>query len=410
MTMAADILPECLIQKILSFLSFKEATKMSIVSKTWMQAWSTLSNLKFIVHRRKGDIQIVDTIMERYRDGEVLIEKFELSKLFGDSHPVFPLVDKWLDIALQNGVKDLILNYTSYPTPIFAILRAKSLRKLILKSCPLLPLSLTNGVVNSKSLRKLSLSYVKLDEIMLQTLLNSFPSIVSFMFEYCSGLETIELVNLQKIKSVSLKVLRIWDSGGIWEIDAPNLVSFEYMGKLIPQLRIARQLEHSNVILYGLDNVNTDWFYKLRKFLSSSNSWFKVTLYIFEYTEIKMEHLLQQHHRVATHQVDILEVNRQGQNRECSSFVDALVWSCLPRRLSLQRTPEMFTIYIDRLMHMKKTIQSTSHGSSNPWYSQLKDVKAYKSDWKMESWYPVEHKSEELTAMNLDTYSILLDW
>ncbi|WMV47114.1 hypothetical protein MTR67_040499 [Solanum verrucosum] len=184
------------------------------------------------------------------------------------------------------------------------------------------------------------------------------------MFEYCSGLETIELVNLQKIKSVSLKVLRIWDCGGIWEIDAPNLVSFEYMGKLIPQLRIARQLEHSNVILYGLDNVNTDWFCKLRKFLSSSNSWFKVTLYIFEYTEIKMEHLLQQHHRVATHQVDVLEVNRLGQNRECSSFVDAL-----------------------------NTIQSTSHGRSNPWYSQLKDVKAYKSDWKEESWYPVEHKS-----------------
>uniref|UniRef100_M1DS72 Uncharacterized protein n=1 Tax=Solanum tuberosum TaxID=4113 RepID=M1DS72_SOLTU len=165
------------------------------------------------------------------------------------------------------------------------------------------------------------------------------------MFEYCSGLETIELVNLQKIKSVSLKVLRIWDCVGIWEIDAPNLVSFEYMGKLIPQLRIARQLEHSNVILYGLDNV------------------------------------------------DVLVVNRLGQNRECSSFVDALVWSCLLRRLSLQRTPEMFTVYIDRLMHMKNTIQSTSHGRSNPWYSQLKDVKAYKSDWKEESWYPVEHKN-----------------
>ncbi|KAG5587004.1 hypothetical protein H5410_047438 [Solanum commersonii] len=110
-----------------------------------------------------------------------------------------------------------------------------------------------------------------------------------------------------------------------------------------------------------------------------------------------MEHQLQQHHRVATHQVDVLEVNRLGQNRECSSFVEVLEWSCLPRRLSLQRTPEMFTVYIDRLMHMKNTIQSTSHGSSNPWYSQLKDVKAYKSDWKEESWYPVEHKSIDKT-------------
>lgn len=59
-------------------------------------------------------------------------------------------------------------------------------------------------------------------------------------------------------------------------------------------------------------------------------------------------------------------------NREYPSFVDDLVWSSQPRRLNLQLTREMATVFIDRLMHMKNSIHSTSHGS-NPCYSQLKE-------------------------------------
>ncbi|KAG5598530.1 hypothetical protein H5410_029900 [Solanum commersonii] len=95
------------------------------------------------------------------------------------------------------------------------------------------------------------------------------------------------------------------------EIDAPNLVSFEYTGKQIPEFRIARQLEHSKISLYRLDNINAEWFCKLRRFLSKSTaaSWSQVSIRFEECTEIKMKHL-QQHYRVgATIQVDVLEVN-----------------------------------------------------------------------------------------------------
>ncbi|OIT33257.1 hypothetical protein A4A49_52653 [Nicotiana attenuata] len=54
------------------FLSIKESIKMSILSKTWLQAWSTLPNLKFI----ESD---------------------------SPSREVFPLIDRWLGIALQDG-------------------------------------------------------------------------------------------------------------------------------------------------------------------------------------------------------------------------------------------------------------------------------------------------------------------
>lgn len=50
-TETADVLPECVIRKILCFLSFKEATQMSVVSKTWFRAWLTHFNLKFHISR-----------------------------------------------------------------------------------------------------------------------------------------------------------------------------------------------------------------------------------------------------------------------------------------------------------------------------------------------------------------------
>ncbi|WMV47480.1 hypothetical protein MTR67_040865, partial [Solanum verrucosum] len=92
--------------------------------------------------------------------------------------------------------------------------------------------SLSSGVVNCKSLRNVFLSH------------------------HCSG-------NLGKIKSDSLKVLKIHQRGGTWEIDAPNLVSLDYMGNQIPELKIARestQLEHSEITLQCLSNLNAAWF------------------------------------------------------------------------------------------------------------------------------------------------------
>ncbi|KAG5587521.1 hypothetical protein H5410_047955 [Solanum commersonii] len=252
----ADILPECVIRKILCFLSFKESAQLSILSKTWLQAWLTHPNLNVTVDYHGNNLDIVDNIMKRYRDGIIPIEKFELSH-FDSSSQGFPLIDKWFDIALQNGVKDLAFNvpkYSSYRLPIFKILATKSLRELVMWGCHLKRTSLSSGVVNCNSLRLLSLSYVTLGEKMLQTLLNSCPLIVSFVCDYCDGLEKIELVNLQNIKSISiwkgrnqhvkiqaptLEHLSYFsvpkESSMLDMLDVPNLVSLEYKGDQIPE-------------------------------------------------------------------------------------------------------------------------------------------------------------------------------
>ncbi|KAK4732162.1 hypothetical protein R3W88_025150 [Solanum pinnatisectum] len=320
-------------------------------------------------------MKIVDDIMGRYRDGKIPIEKFELSDdrlFFENSHEVLlvPMIDKWLDIVLTNGVKDLTIS--SYPLFIFAILALKSVRKLVLESCILLP----SVVVNCNSLRKLSLSYVRLvDENMLQTLLNSCPLIESFIFEYCKGLETM---NPQKIKSVSLKFLKI--------------------RFYIPQLKIvreSRQLKYSRIVLQCLDsdNVNAAWFCKLRKFLSNSISWSEVLIESYRCNDINIQNL-QLDHKDSNPHVDVLNVII-WKNGESPTFVDALVWSCQPRRLNVHSTREKITFFIDHLMYMKNLI------------------KAYKFDRKKESWHPVEHKSGELATTNSEMWDwcyFLLDW
>ncbi|MCD7452646.1 hypothetical protein HAX54_017706 [Datura stramonium] len=391
-----DVLPSCLIYKILCYLPFKEATQMSILSKTWLQAWLTHPNLEF--EFGVPYMKIVDAIMERYRDKKIPIEKFELSDSSSSSSRGFPLIDKWIDIALQNGVKDLVFKVADVSLPIFTILAAKCLRELVLEGCTLMP----TGVVKCNSLRKLSLSYVGLDEDMLRTLLNSCPLIVSLVFEYCSGVGRIELLNLEKIKSVSistqsnllvkiraptlehlsysgylsygldvdecqnltsldlsymwtsggsleylisrlqsLKVLKIQYFEGIAEINSPNLVSFEYIGDQIPGLKIARdsrKLKHSEIVLHCYDYLNIDaWFCKLRNFLSNSTSWSQVSLYFPKCNEINMKDLQLLHNRsIAAPQVDVLDVYIPCQNEEyCPTFVQALLWSCHPTRLNL---------------------------------------------------------------------------
>ncbi|KAM3327052.1 hypothetical protein P3S67_002178 [Capsicum chacoense] len=459
----ADILPECLIQRILCFLSYKEEVKMSILSKTWLEASLTLPNLKFTVDHSNGNMKIVaDNIMDRYRKGKIAIEKFELgttpSRDNYVSSRVLSHIDKWLDIAIQNGVKDLVLTPGSHRLPIFTILAAKSLRELVLEYCNLMPVSLSSGVVNCNSLRKLSLLNVKLDENMHKTLLNSCPVIVSLILRYCAGLENIELLNLQKIKSVSiqkcknqhvkieastlehfsyssfffkgldvfecqnlkslelperfstlksrsLKILKLRAFFGVMETDTPNLVSIEYEGCQIPELKFARESikpKHSKILL-SLDNdVNATWFGKLMKFLSNSISWSQVSI---KCNTIKMNDW-HPDYRVAAPQVDVLNLNIRS-FRDCPAFVEAFLLSCYPRRLNLCSSIQMNKFFINRLMYMKKVSHPAYHERKH-WNRKLKEIKAFDVNNK-----PLQLKSEKRVIRSpterKEVY-FLLDW
>lgn len=486
-TSSADKVPVCLVRKILCYLSYPEASRMRILSKTWLQAWSDLPNLEFGVNSGKS-ITIVDEITKRYKDENIPIEKFHFHNFTKPDH-IFPLIDRWLDIALQNGVRDVVYrdvrHSTSYPFPVFKFLESKYLRELILTGCDLMHVSLfsVSHVATCHSLRKLSLSCVRINMIMLQILLYCCPFIVDLTIEHCTGLKNIELWNLRYIRSLtirihqpiiihapalehlsyssyslkylniveyenlksleisctdisdrylnhlisvpyclesllvtdnsiekfdicrheSLRVLKIRNSKIIGSIDAPNLVSFEYKGCVIPQLKFVQnsgQLKHSQIILDPLYNLDAAWFFKLRKFLSDSISWSQVTLCFLKCNEIDLKDF-QLHCRDATPKIDVLDVKFLAPTCECSRFVDALLWSCRPRKINLQSTSGMFACFIDRLMHMKNL--SHKHGI-------LREAKVYQFDQKSQSW---QHKRGELsirTTSKSEKYFFLLDW
>ncbi|KAK4732758.1 hypothetical protein R3W88_025746 [Solanum pinnatisectum] len=321
--------------------------------------------------------------MERYRDGKIPKEKFELSKSFVNSE-VGRLIDKWFHIALQNGVKYFVFGayrFPLYPTPIFKILAAKSLRELVLNECDLMHyVSLFSCVTNCKSLRNLSLNKVV----------------------ECQSLKSLDLSYVTMSDGFLHSLISRFQS---LEIDISNLVSLVYIGDQIPQLKMARelrQLKHSKIVLtFGNNDINATWFCKLRKLLSNLTSWSQVSLYFSECNEITMKKL-QRNHTVATPHVDVLNVNIL-----CPTFMDALLWSCHPRRLYLQSTAKIKKCFIDHLMHLKNSRHSTSHGSK-PRYSQLKDIKAF--DGKNQ---PFELRSGELaikTLMEGENVYFLLDW
>ncbi|XP_049406026.1 uncharacterized protein LOC125869597 [Solanum stenotomum] len=485
-----DNFSESLIHKIFSYLSYEDAANSSLLSKTWLQAWLTQPSLKFKVEYGKGNNnrKIVDKIMERYKEEKYPIDKFELDITSSHYHHAlaFPRIDNWLDIALQSGVKDVVckVDVPSYPFPISAFLASKSLRELVLTGCDIMSLSLSSDHqwMNCRSLRKLSLSNVRLDHNVLQTLVNCCPLIVDLMIEKCSLLTKIELRNLQNIKSViyisstcqissveiqtptlehlsisksiialdiiecqnlkslklslmsisqgfldhlistsqnleilildfvygelherfnicksqSLKVLRIDGCKDIREIDASNLVSFDYVGYEIPELKItnvSNQLKNSQTYLscYN-DSSDEEWFCKLRKFLSNLTSWSQVSLHIGKCNDINMKDL-GLHPRVT--QVLVLDIDmRYNDVRTCPNFVDALLWSCHPKRLNLLSAVETITCFMDRLKNS----------------SQLKEVKAFKFISENEH---VEVDREDLAMMTrteIDRIFFLLDW
>ncbi|KAF3660074.1 hypothetical protein T459_31130 [Capsicum annuum] len=398
--------------------------------------------------------------MQRYRDSKIPIDKFEISNCCFNFEFSYRM-DKWIDVALQNGVKGIVygspnLCIPSYCFPIIKVLAAKYLRELVLNNCDIMCVSLSSGAENCHSLRKLSLSDVWLDENVLQAIPNSCPLIVSLILKtptlehlsfsnYSSeNLDIVECQNLKSLelseveisdgffdnlisKSQSLKVLKIQYCSGIREIDtsnlevlkivncsgirvidSSNLVSLEYIGAQIPQLKKtseSSQLKHSKIVLHDNNYIDVAWFRKLRNFLSNLTSSSQVLIGIYQFDDINIKGTqLQQ--KYVTPKVDILNI--EFLREECPTFVDALVWSCHPKRLNLFTTPEMTKCFIDCLMDMKSPIHSSSQRPKNK--SRLKELKAFDREDQLLQLKSAKQAIRTLRKRKTWELYFLLDW
>ncbi|KAL3506445.1 hypothetical protein ACH5RR_031827 [Cinchona calisaya] len=200
-------LPQPIIHHILSFLEPKEEAKTSLLSKAWLSRWNTRPILHFIYSHDWGssydtDIQVIKTIHENFMNCiDTTLLRYHHQKNGIDTLNLrlynFPFVspddaDRWLQIAVENGVKRLsirIYNYYVLPQTVF----------------------------EAKSLLELSLSKCRLHHHLIQII-------------RCRGLANIKATKLQKLKRFSVTLEEI--SGSV-EVEAPSLEDFNYDLKLL---------------------------------------------------------------------------------------------------------------------------------------------------------------------------------
>ncbi|XP_074281371.1 uncharacterized protein LOC141606220 [Silene latifolia] len=189
-------LPEFILHSILSNLDTKEVYRTSVLSKRWYDVWSSVPVLDFQSRYYKKEywnclfhgasvnddviqsfLGFIDRTMQRYDTRKYRIRKLHLELPRADEK-IELLVDKWLRIAVQNQVEELLIRnfpFCSRETPFYRLpeilFRAKSLKDLHCSSV-VLPYYETMELI---SLEYLTLLLDTVDTDLLQRIISFCP-------------------------------------------------------------------------------------------------------------------------------------------------------------------------------------------------------------------------------------------
>jgi hypothetical protein len=133
-------LPKHIIGCILSFLPAKEAVRTSILSKTWNNVWTFISELKFddMEHyssnkiRKTRFVDFVDMILIHLLS-RANIQSFSLALSWARD---YSLINKWINVVLTFRIKKLCVDLKKEHTiPSNSFFQCKSLEELVLNRC-----------------------------------------------------------------------------------------------------------------------------------------------------------------------------------------------------------------------------------------------------------------------------------
>ncbi|XP_026460147.1 F-box/LRR-repeat protein At3g58930-like isoform X2 [Papaver somniferum] len=195
-------LPNALIHHILSFMDMKYVVQTSVLSKRWIDVWTTMSTLNFnsyqFLTRENGvsEIQIgsfANFINEIFiLRGDSSINKFhvdwneETHKPRTHTIPISNHMNTWIIAAVRHAVQDLSVQIRSRASMILrlphCLLNSQSLTKLVLKHQPnYTKISLPNSM-SLPRLKLLSLSMFYVEEVkLLNELISSCPVLESLI-------------------------------------------------------------------------------------------------------------------------------------------------------------------------------------------------------------------------------------
>lgn len=213
-------LPEIVLHYILSFLPYKQVVQMSVLSKTWEEAWRTYPVFEidrsildqkwydrkdFLGTRLKVLNRLEQTLRNRFCKYIVPMDDFKIDlDLYKD--PEFAsFVDRCVCYAIGSDVKRMKLHFDNRDDrwclpPI--VLCAKSIEVLDLKGCKLeLP---RRNVVKLYCLRKLCLSEVFVEGHIVNSLFASCPLIEEVSIGDCQGIEAIDLIAHERLNDIEI--------------------------------------------------------------------------------------------------------------------------------------------------------------------------------------------------------------
>ena len=221
-------LPEPIIQHIMSFLTYKDAAKMSVLSKHFASAWNCFPSISFdetlnmgSCARLKGKprldkfLSYVSGFLSR-RPPRIALNFFCFSCNLEDSYEQ-PIngIDSAIRYATENKVKELKLDIVGR-------------QKFKFQAHYNLPMK----VFSAHSITVLSLKGFMLE--LPQNLTLNCPSIKELNLEKCKGMQTLKISG-EKLKIVVIELCQGLDKV---EIDASNLESFSFGGEAHSSCRI----------------------------------------------------------------------------------------------------------------------------------------------------------------------------
>ncbi|KAK7255061.1 hypothetical protein RIF29_28463 [Crotalaria pallida] len=252
-------LPQSILHDILSRLPDEDATRTSVLSKAWYDAWSTLPFLVFDesrcgipeisddvsdeVHWLLGKFEFIGMVtatLLRFACNRLAIRKFKLLIKTWTPPDMLSRLDNWMKLACESGVEELqldngfdVLRENVNPRPSFTfkgfaplplcVLQAKSLIKLSLSWDFSIDEAFLNHPIKFSALQELSLSQVYVgDGKVIENVISSCPLIEAIELTRCSGLKSVSIRGLPKLKRVFIVGIEEVD------IDAPSLEDLLY--------------------------------------------------------------------------------------------------------------------------------------------------------------------------------------
>ncbi|GMP58936.1 hypothetical protein CsSME_00022418 [Camellia sinensis var. sinensis] len=240
-----SMLTDSLLTHILSFLPIEDAIKTDVLSKRWQYLWTTLPSLLF----RLPYPDSVDTIREfvTFVDKTlVLCNSSKIKKFVVDfkyDSRFSSNVNLWTRFATRNAAEKLHLEFHTADNYLHEDVRFvlpqllftnSSFTELRFSLCSVIP----KGVVCWKSLKKLSIGYVKLNDGVIGKILAGSPVLENLELYYFYGITRLHVVNAS-LKKLILR--EFWEEEvdmdeeedehySVLEILAPNLTSLEILG------------------------------------------------------------------------------------------------------------------------------------------------------------------------------------